>query len=101
MELETPKGYIRQKNWDKLAGLLTDISFLEAKAKGKLVFDLIDDFQEARRNMPKDHRLYNTIVFLGTALANDADFISRHPKSLFQCMWNSCWWSVACSWMLT
>ena len=92
MELETPKGYIRQKNWDKLGGLLTDISFLEAKAKGKLVFDLIDDFQEARRNMPKDHRLYNTIVFLGTALANDADFISRHPKSLFQCMWNSCWW---------
>ena len=29
---------------------------------------------------------------LDEAIRRDAQFIDRHPTTLFQCLWNNCWW---------
>jgi WD40 repeat protein len=39
------------------------------------------------------HRAQLKILrLLKEASSRDANFIARHPSTLFQCLWNSCWW---------
>ena len=78
--------------WDEVGRLFTDLAFLEAKAEAGMVFDLATDFALALEAMPLQRPHYRTLQLLEEALRRDIHFIARHPTTLFQCVWNSCWW---------
>jgi WD40 repeat protein len=77
---------------DEAAALLTDLPFLEAKAEAGMIFELTADFAEALRRLPAGHPLRPTLGLLEEAVRTDLHFIARHPSTLFQCLWNRCWW---------
>ncbi len=78
--------------WDAVMALLTDLRYLEAKAEEGLMFELITDFAQALESLPAEHSRYWILELLEEALRRDIHFLARHPMTLFQCLWNSCWW---------
>ncbi|MBV6505249.1 MAG: hypothetical protein ILNGONEN_00807 [Syntrophorhabdaceae bacterium] len=78
--------------WDELEVLLIELSYLEARVDAGLVFELVDDYKNTIEHLPKQRPMYRILQLLGKALMRNTDFISRHPSTLFQCLWNSCWW---------
>jgi WD40 repeat protein len=78
--------------WDELESLLTDWRFLEAKAETGSIFALVADLGEAVAALPADRPLRRIIRLLEEAVRRDVHFISHHPETLFQCLWNTCWW---------
>ena len=70
-----------------------------AKISGKLrhficqtTFDLVQDFVAVLEAMPADHPWRRILKLLDEANRRDVHFIDRHPTTLFQCLWNTCWW---------
>ena len=57
-----------------------------------MIFELVKDFSAAIAAMPADHPRNRNLCLLEEAIRRDVHFISRHPTTLFQCMWNTCWW---------
>jgi hypothetical protein len=57
-----------------------------------MIFDLAKDFSAATTAMPADHPKQRMLSLLEEAIRRDIHFIARHPTTLFQCMWNTCWW---------
>ena len=57
-----------------------------------MIFELARDFQDAVAAMPAGHPKHRMLKLLEEALRRDIHFIDRHATTLFQCMWNSCWW---------
>ena len=82
------------RRWDELARALLDWRFLEAKVEGPgtTVFDLLADFALAAEHLPADHARRNIVGLLGEIIRLDAQFIARHPSTLFQCCWNRGFW---------
>jgi WD40 repeat protein len=66
--------------------------FLEAKAQTSQVLELPDDFAAAVARLPHDAPGRHLLSLLHEATANHIRWLSRHPTTLFQCLWNSCWW---------
>src|SRR6058998_1694214 len=57
-----------------------------------MMFSLLHDFAEALTAMPPAHPRRRILALLDEAIRRDVHFIDRHPTTLFQCLWNSCWW---------
>jgi WD40 repeat protein len=57
-----------------------------------VIFELVQDFAAALTAMPREHPKHRILALLEEAIRRDVHFIARHPTTLFQCMWNSCWW---------
>ena len=57
-----------------------------------MIFDLVKDFAEVLDAMPKQHPRRRILKLLDEAIRRDVHFINRHPTTLFQCLWNTCWW---------
>lgn len=57
-----------------------------------MIFDLVKDFAAVLDAMPKEHPRRRILKLLDEAIRRDVHFIDRHPTTLFQCLWNSCWW---------
>lgn len=57
-----------------------------------MIFELVKDFAEVLESMPKEHPRYRILKLLNEAIRRDVHFMARHPTTLFQCMWNTCWW---------
>src|SRR4051794_29869492 len=57
-----------------------------------MIFPLAQDFAAVLATMPRGHTRYRILNLLGEAIRRDLHFIDRHPTTLFQCLWNSCWW---------
>src|SRR5439155_18072644 len=57
-----------------------------------MIFDLVQDFAAVLDAMPAEHMRRSILKLLDEALRRDVHFIDRHPTTLFQCLWNSCWW---------
>src|SRR6058998_1142017 len=55
-------------------------------------FDLVRDFAAVLDAMPTGHPRRRILTLLNEAVRRDIHFIDRHPTTLFQCLWNSCWW---------
>lgn len=82
--------------WDEVGALFTNFSFWEAKAEAGMVFELEGDFRLVMDVLPTAQPQYRILHLLQEALRRDIHFIDLHindyPQSLFQCLWNSCWW---------
>jgi hypothetical protein len=87
-----PQSLIDAQRWDELEAVLTDLSFLEAKARAGLAYDLLDDFTQALRHLPAGRPVRRILALLDEALRRDMHFIARFPTALFPCLWNSGWW---------
>ena len=67
-----------------------------------MIFDLAQDFHDAvaaipRRQgyagqVPREHPKRRVLELLEEAIRRDIHFLDRHPTTLFQCLWNTCWW---------
>lgn len=57
-----------------------------------MIFELAQDFHDALAAMPSEHPKHHMLELLEEAVRRDIQFIERHPTTLFQCMWNTCWW---------
>jgi WD40 repeat protein len=57
-----------------------------------MIFELAQDFHDAVAAMPGEHPNHRMLELLEEAIRQDIHFIARHPTTLFQCMWNTCWW---------
>ncbi|MGO9464334.1 MAG: AAA family ATPase [Isosphaeraceae bacterium] len=87
-----PTHLAESVRWDDLANLLRDLPYLEAKAEAGQVFDLALDFTRAVERTPDDHSARRHMRLIEQALRFDLHFLARHPSTLFQCLWNRCWW---------
>jgi WD40 repeat protein len=77
---------------DERTKLLLDLPWLEAKAEAGYVFDLAMDFTGAGERLPADQPARRHLRLIEQALRSDLHFLARHPATLFQCLWNRCWW---------
>jgi len=57
-----------------------------------MIFELAQDFHDAAAAMPRGHPKQRMLELLEEAVRRDIHFIARHPTTMFQCMWNTCWW---------
>ncbi len=57
-----------------------------------MIFELAKDFHDAVAAMPSEHPRHRMLELLEEAMRRDIHFIDGHPTTLFQCMWNTCWW---------
>ena len=57
-----------------------------------MIFELARDYADALAAIPRDHPKRRTLELFEEAIRRDIHFIDRHPTTLFQCMWNLCWW---------
>lgn len=57
-----------------------------------MIFELAKDVSAAISAMPLNHPTHRNLALIEEALRRDIHFIERHPTTLFQCMWNTCWW---------
>jgi WD40 repeat protein len=77
---------------DALAGLLTDIRFLETKLARLGVEQLLDDFGLALSAIDAKHPSHPMLALLEEILRFDAGFLNRHPSTLFERCWLRGWW---------
>jgi WD40 repeat protein len=78
--------------WDDIEQLFSDLFFLEAKTEAGMVFNLADDIRRASVNLPEERPLRSILFLLEEAIRKEIHFLARHPTTLFQHLWNSCWW---------
>jgi WD40 repeat protein len=57
-----------------------------------MIFPLVQDFADVLDAMPAGHPRRRILTLLDEAIRRDVHFIDRHPTTLFQCLWNMCWW---------
>ena len=57
-----------------------------------MILELARDFADALAAMPADHPRRRMLRLLEEAVRRDIHFVARHPTTLFQCLWNTCWW---------
>ncbi|MFA6186461.1 MAG: WD40 repeat domain-containing protein [Phycisphaerae bacterium] len=83
---------ISSKRWDRLEELLLNIFFLEEKTEAGKIYELAEDFAEAIRSIPSKAKYNKFYSIIKEAIRRDIHFIEQHPGTLFQCLWNACWW---------
>jgi WD40 repeat protein len=57
-----------------------------------VIFELVADYMAATEAIPKDHSVRGRLLLIEEAIARHLHFIDRHPTTLFQSLWNQCWW---------
>jgi len=57
-----------------------------------MIFDLAEDFSASLDALPQGHPKRRLLRLLDEAVRRDIHFVDRHPTTLFQCLWNTCWW---------
>jgi len=78
--------------WGEVENLFTDPFFLEAKVEAGFIFELAGDFSAAVNVLHENRPCRRILQLLEEGIRRDMHFIARHPTTLFQCLWNSCWW---------
>lgn len=71
---------------------LLNPAFLEAKAEANLVYDLPRELERVANELDPQSPKVKMLLFLREAIQNSVSFVAEHPESLFECLWNSCWW---------
>ncbi len=57
-----------------------------------MIFDLAEDFSDALAEMPDGHPKRQILRLMEEAIRRDMHFVDLYPTTLFQCLWNTCWW---------
>lgn len=57
-----------------------------------MIFDLLRDFATLLDSMPNENPHRRILSLLEAAVLRDVYFVNRHSTTLFQSLWNSCWW---------
>lgn len=83
---------IGQRRWDDLESLLLDFEFLEAMAGAKLVYELAANLRSAALALPTERPGRRLLALLEEAIRLDLHFLANYPSTIFQCLWNRCWW---------
>lgn len=83
---------VQAGQFDEAAELLISLEYLEAKTEAGQVAELVSEFVTTTAGLPESHPLRQRLPLLGAAVRRDLHFLTRHPTTLFQCLWNSCWW---------
>jgi hypothetical protein len=81
-----------RKQWEDLGGLFTELSFVEAKAEAGMVFELVTELTAATLALPRERAQQHILALVDEAIRQDVHFLARHPTTVFQCLWNACWW---------
>jgi WD40 repeat protein len=84
--------YLGERRWVDVIQMLTTPAYLEARVEAGQAFELAEDILAALEVVPVQHPGRRQVQLLAEALLRDLHFITRHPETLFQCLWNSCWW---------
>jgi WD40 repeat protein len=87
-----PRHLLEAGRGEEAGQLLLDLPFLEAKVEAGMVFELAEDFTAVAARRGEADPRHRLLGLLEEALRRDIHFIARHPGTLFQCLWNSCWW---------
>lgn len=81
------------RRWSNVEEALTALPYLETKARAGLIEELIEEFDRACDLLPPERSAWHLVHLLRQGLRRHAQFLSRHPASVFQCLWNACWWA--------
>jgi WD40 repeat protein len=57
-----------------------------------VILELAQDFLDVLAQMPAEHPKHRMVVLLEEAIRRRSHFLARHPTSMFQCLWENCWW---------
>lgn len=57
-----------------------------------MIYDLAQNLDDVLKQMPPTHPGFRILKWLVEAIRRDQKFIELHSTTLFQCLWNSCWW---------
>ncbi len=76
----------------ELPALVRDHRWLEAKATAGVVADLLGDFDAALVAATDDAPTRGFLRLVNEALRRDMAFLARYLETLFQSLWNTCWW---------
>jgi WD40 repeat protein len=82
----------RQRSSDLLGSILTDLGYMEARARRGWIYELMTDLVGALDQLPEDHPGWEVLDRLQELLSNEAAFIAAHPQAFFQALWNRGWW---------
>lgn len=77
---------------EELVAIAVSLRWLETKANAGMVFDLRLDLDAAVQALPTNEPRRRLLRLIEQALSSEITFIARHPTTLFQCLWNLCWW---------
>ena len=86
-----PYHLFKAHNFKNLYQILTDIEFLELKTELFSVFNLLEDFLLARK-IQIDECDRKRLMLIEEAIRRNINFLFINPNTLFQCLWNNCWW---------
>ena len=92
---ELPFQQTYSKKWEKLCTTLTDIEFLEQKNTHFTVFDLLDDFRVALREMPQGEEIvkHRNAIQAFTKTLDQASFVLKeNPELTFPQIYNRLQW---------
>lgn len=87
---ELPWLLRRAGRHDALAALFQSLEFLEAAMESGWASELIGEFRATLEVLPSERR--RTVERLAEAVEHDLSFLARYSTTLFQCLWNRCWW---------
>ena len=105
--LELPYHLICTQKWEEIFQLMTDLDFLENKVAAGLIDELNQDYafllkklkkisQDPEIKVPFGDKFItinsNTLEIIANALNLDSEFLNKNPESLFQSLWNRCYW---------
>ena len=88
--IELPYHQTEGKDIDGAYKTLTDFVFIDSKVKIGKAFQLLEDYQAALNIDTKGK--YKLLPLIVKAYRTEVNFIAHHTDSLFQSMYNNCWW---------
>lgn len=87
-----PEHLGRCRRREQLGRLLTDLSYLQTRVEAGQIYDVVTELSRALEALPAARPQRHILELLHEAIRRDVHFIARHPETLFQCLWNTCWW---------
>jgi len=94
---ELPFQQTYSKRWEKLYTTLTDTEFLEQKNTHFIVFDLLDDFRIALREMPEEDEIVkhcNALQAFTKTLDQASFVLKENPELTFPQIYNRLQWQA-------
>jgi len=90
-----PYHLIQAECFNDATNLLADFEFLEHKAETGLMLQLTEDMARLVGSLSSSTPERSLFIAVQSEMTRLLAFLIRHPTTLMQCLWNSCWWKDA------